>query len=77
MLAVWSGMHLALSLVTEVENGIGTRYGLCVLTWCPPHLFMGMLQTPTPAPESAAFLFLALKDLELGDLTVSYLLAQN
>ena len=30
MLAVWSGEHLALSLVTEVENGIGTRFGLCV-----------------------------------------------
>lgn len=33
---------------------------------------MGMLQTPTPAPESATFLFLALKELELGGLTVSY-----
>jgi len=73
---VWSGEHLALSLVTEVGNGVGTRSGLCVLPWCL-HLLIGMRQTPTSAPGSATFLFVALKELDFGGLTVFYLLSQS
>lgn len=40
-------------------------------------VFMGNLQTLTPTPENAAFLFLALKELELGGLTVSYLITKS
>lgn len=49
--------------------------------WCLSQLFMGMLQAPIPlfsfCEKSVTFLFLAIKELELGGLTVSYLLTQN